>query len=158
MKSSADRKEDVMKITVEHQDILENEIVLRCKTLDEEMLNILTMLKSQSQRLCVWEDEEAKELTFLSPAEILYGESLEEKTYLYGPEHIYRTALTLAELCDRYEGVGYFRISKPMIVNLHKISRLQSCNSGRIKATMKNGERIMISRHYAPLLRQKLGL
>lgn len=64
-----------MKITVEHHDTLqENEVILRCKTLDEEMLSIISMLKSQAQRLCAWEEDGEKELIFLSPSEILYGE------------------------------------------------------------------------------------
>lgn len=147
-----------MKITVEHGDMAENEIILRCKTLDEEMLMVLSMLKTQSQKLCVWREEGEKELIFLSPSEILYGESVDERSYLYGADCIYRSALNLAELCDRYEDVGYFRVSKSSIVNLHKIIRLRSLASGRIEAAMKNNEKIMISRHYAPLMRQKLGV
>ena len=147
-----------MKITIEHLDIQENEIILRCRNLDDEILSILSMLKTQSQKLCVWSEEGEKELIFLTPDVILYGESVDERIYLYGTEQVYRSARTLAELCDRYEDVGYVRVSKSMIVNLHQIRRLKSCGSGRIEAAMKNDEKIMISRHYAPLLRQKLGV
>lgn len=147
-----------MKITIEHGIFPENEIVLRCNSLDEEMLHILTLLKSQSQSLCVWDESRKKELFFISPSDILYGESVDEKTFLYDAGAIYRTAFSLAELCERYEGMGYFRVGKSTILNLYKIAGLKSCSAGRIEATMKNGERMMISRHYAPLLRQKLGI
>lgn len=147
-----------MKITIEHGEFPEHEIILRCKSLDEEMIHILTLLKSQSQNLCVWDESEKKELFFLSPSDILYGESVDEKTFLYDADKVYRTALSLAELCGRYESMGYFRVGKSTIVNLYKISSLKSRSAGRIEAAMKNGERIMISRHYAPLLRQKLGI
>ena len=30
--------------------------------------------------------------------------------------------------------------------------------SGRIEASLENGERLVVSRHYAPLLRERLGL
>ena len=35
---------------------------------------------------------------------------------------------------------------------------LKNCGAGRIEAVMKSGEKILISRHYAPLLRERLGM
>lgn len=145
-----------MKITVEHCDISENEIVLRCPTLDDEMLHILTFLKSQNQRICAFNDKH--ELTFFSPNIVLYAESLEERTFLYCDEAMYETSLTLTELSSKYEDLGFFRISKSMIVNLHRIHQLHSIGGGRIEAELQNQEKIIISRHYSPLLRQQLGL
>lgn len=145
-----------MKITVEHSPVEENEIILRCPALDEEMLGVLSLLKSGMQKLCAWNEE--REMILLAPGEILYGESVEEKTYLYTAGQVYRTALTLGELENRYEALGFCRISKSMAVNLHGMRGLKNCGAGRIEATMKNEEKILISRHYAPLLRERLGL
>ena len=41
-----------MKITVEHTDVSENEIVLRCRELDDEMLHVLSLLRSGMQTIC----------------------------------------------------------------------------------------------------------
>lgn len=54
-----------MKITVEHTDIPENEVILRCPVLDEEMLGVLSLLRSGLQRLCVWDD--SRRTTLLTP-------------------------------------------------------------------------------------------
>ena len=54
-----------MKITVEHADMAENEVILRCPDLDEEMLGGLSLLRSGLQRLCVWDD--SRQTTLLSP-------------------------------------------------------------------------------------------
>lgn len=43
-----------------------------------------------------------------------------------------------------------------MILNLYKISFLKSEPGNRIRATMENGEQVMISRRYAKELRQIL--
>lgn len=145
-----------MKIHVEHTDIPENEIVIKCKELDEEILHVLSLLKSHRQKICVY--DEANELSFVSPNDILYADTVEEKTFLYGNDVIYRIHMTLAEFVSRYEDVGFFRISKSACVNLHKIRHLKSCMGARIEATLQNNEKLMISRHYAPLLRQQLGL
>ncbi|WP_235228768.1 hypothetical protein [Oscillibacter valericigenes] len=64
-----------MKITVEHKDVPENEIVLRCRELDDEMLHILALLRSGMQTLCAFTEE--REAVFLSPQEVLYAESME---------------------------------------------------------------------------------
>lgn len=45
-----------------------------------------------------------------------------------------------------------------MVVNLHGIRQLKSCAGSRIEATMRNGEKVIISRHYGPLLRERLGM
>ena len=120
------------------------------------MLHILTFLKSQNQRICAYNEDH--ELTFFSPHTVLYVDTVEERTFLYCDESVYETSLTLTELTSKYEDMGFFRISKSMIVNLHRIKRLRSIGGGRIEAILQNQEKIIISRHYAPLLRQQLGL
>lgn len=143
-----------MKITVEHMDIDENEIVLRCRSIDDEMLHILSFLKSRSQKICAF--KEKNELILLSPEVIYYCESVDEKVFLYCENDVYQTDLNLSELENNYSSVGFLRISKSMVVNLYKIKRLKSYTSGRIEVLMNNDEKIIVSRHYAPILRQKL--
>ena len=70
-----------MKITVEHCDTPENAVILRCRELDEEMLHILALLRSGMQSLCAFTEE--RETVLLSPQEVLYAESVEERTWLY---------------------------------------------------------------------------
>lgn len=145
-----------MKITVQHCDTDENEIILKCKSIDEEILHILGFLKSRTQKICAW--QEKHKLEFLSPEDILYAESVDEKIFLYCENMIYQTTFNLGELEASYEDVGFCRISKSMVVNLHHISSLRSCAAGRIEAKIKNEEKVIVSRHYAPILRQRLGL
>ena len=76
----------------------------------------------------------------------------------YCEDDIYETALNLLQLENNYSSVGFLRISKSMVVNLYKIKRLKSYTSGRIEVIMKNDEKIIVSRHYAPMLRQKLDI
>lgn len=145
-----------MKITVEHGDMPENEVVLRCRQLDDEMLWVLSFLRSGLQRLCVWGD--TGESTLLAPGEVVYCETVESRTFLYTAGAMYQSALSLAELEGRYGGAGFFRVGKSTVVNLYRIRHLKSQTAGRIEITLENGERLMVSRHYAPLLREQLGL
>lgn len=147
-----------MRITVEHGAFPENEVVLRCAALDEEMLEVLALLRAREQKLGVWRGEQPDDLQFLSPAEVLYAETVEDKTFVYTEGALFRCPLGLAEIEARYETAGMCRVNKSTVVNLHRIESLTSCAGRRILAGMRGGERIVVSRHYAPLLRQRLGL
>lgn len=145
-----------MKITVEHIDTPENQVILRCKELDDEMLWVLSMLRSGLQKLCAW--REGGEMVLLRADEVIYCDTVEEKTFVYTAAELYQTALSLGELEGRYGEQGFFRVGKSMVVNLHHIRSLKSHTAGRIEITLETKERLMVSRHYAPLLRERLEL
>ena len=145
-----------MKITVEHVPVEENEVVLRCPALDDEMLRVLSLLRAELQRLCVWDAE--RRLHLLSPSQLIYAETVEDRIFVYTAGAMYQTALGLGDLESRFGAAGLFRAGKSTVVNLHHIKSLESCGAGRIRADLVTGERLMVSRHYAPLLRERLGL
>ena len=145
-----------MKITVEHTENEENEVILRCRELDDEMLRLLALVRSGMQKLLVW--NEGRDLLPLSISDVVYCETVEEKTFVYTEKGMYQTALTLAELEERWAATGLLRCGKSCVANLYAIRQLRSCGAGRIEATLSTGEKIMISRHYAPALREKLGM
>lgn len=145
---------NAVKIIVEHDDLDENEIILRCTSIDDEMLQILTYLKSQSQKLCAYDEQ--KNMFLLSPEQVYYCESVDEKVFLYGSDFVYRTAFNLSQLESTYADLGFIRISKAMVVNLYKIKSLKSYTSGRIALLMQNDENIIVSRKYAADIRQRL--
>ncbi len=89
---------------------------------------------------------------------MVYCETVEERIFVYTSQTMYQTALGLGELESRYGSLGFFRTSKSALVNLHHIRSLKSWAAGRIEATLETGERLMVSRHYSPLLRERLGL
>lgn len=78
--------------------------------------------------------------------------------FVYTGQSVYQTALGLGELESRYGGLGFFRAGKSSVVNLHRIRSLVSQGAGRIEATLETGEKLIVSRRYAPLLRERLGL
>ena len=145
-----------MKITVEHIDSGENEDILRCRELEDEMLRLLALVRAGMQKLLVW--NERKDLLPLNVSDVVYCETVEEKTFVYTESGMYQTALTLSELEERWAATGLLRCGQSSVVNLYAIRRLRSCGGGRIEATLSTGEKIVISRHYAPALRERLGM
>lgn len=94
----------------------------------------------------------------LSTSDILYIESVDRKTFCYTVDEVYELRFKLYEIEERYKRMDYIRISKACIVNLQKIHSLKPDFGGKILATMENGERLYISRQYASVLKEKLGL
>lgn len=144
-----------MKIRVEHGEFDENEVLLRCRKLDDEMLEILSLLRERSFKLAARKDGE---IYFLKPGDIFYAEAVDGKTFVYTPDMVLETARSLTRLLDVYGDMGFVRIGKSQIVNLYYVSKLRSLPNSRIEITLKNREKLIVSRHYIHSLKEKLGM
>lgn len=94
----------------------------------------------------------------LKSEDILYMEAMERKTFCYTADRVYELEEKLYELEEKYNYLDFMRISKSYIINLQRIRALKPDFGGKILATMDNGEKLYISRQYAPILKEKLGL
>ena len=89
---------------------------------------------------------------------ILYIESVDKKTFLYTQGNVFLTDKRLYELESILDEKTFFRCSKSVIVNLEKIKSLRPEVTRNIRATLENGEIIVISRRYAAALKKIIGL
>lgn len=144
-----------MKIRVEHGDFEENEVVLRCRELDDEMLEVLALLRERTAKLAAHKDGETH---MLQPADIFYAEAVEGKTFVYTLDMVLKTAQSLAQLEEHHSEAGLLRIGKSQLVNLYHVAKLRSMPNSRIEITLNNGEKLIVSRHYIQNLKEKLGM
>ena len=89
---------------------------------------------------------------------ILYIESVDKKTFIYTENQTLmseKRLYALEELLDRRD---FFRCSKSVILHLNKVQQLKPEITRNILATLVNGERVVISRRYAPELKKLLGI
>ena len=56
------------------------------------------------------------------------------------------------------KNASFIRASKNMILNINKINSISHTFSGKMTATLINGEKAEISRNYVQLLKEKLGI
>lgn len=144
-----------MKITIEEPPAgAEEEIIVRCRNINPELLRVLNSLKTQGNILIAYV---GNEIHRVSPLDILYIETVDNKTFLYGESKVYETKQKLYELEDLAMN-DFLRISKSAIINLSKIKSLIPSMSGRLETVLSNGERIVISRQYVNELKKKLGI
>jgi len=133
----------------------EPEIIVRCNEPDESLMELIYSIKSNSQKLIGIIDSK---IHIISPKEVFYFESVDNKVFIYCQEEVFESKLRLYEIEKEYENWDFFRASKSTILNITKIEYLSPVFYGRFEALLKNGERVYISRQYVPIFKKKLGL
>lgn len=133
----------------------EDEIIIKCRHVDEQMLKMIHTMKMRREKII---GTKGGSIMQIDPGQIYYFEAVDNRVFLYLQKEVYETKYKLYELEERFRGTDFFRASKSVILNLSKIKNLTPALGGRFEAVMKNGEKILISRQYVPILKEKLGL
>lgn len=124
----------------------DTEVTIRCREPSSDVLRILASLQAMDRKLT---GEKNGALFLLDPTEILYVDTVDKKTFLYGTKDVYETPLRLYEIEDRLGVYGFIRISKSAIVNFSRVQSIRPEFNGRFLLTLPNGELLVVSRQYA---------
>lgn len=144
-----------MKIRVnENPKIKEHEVVINCKQVDQLVEDIKKSLEYLNNVITGKIDGRNYTLT---PNEIYYFESVDNKVFAYSKDKVYDINLKLYELEEIYKNTPLIRINKNTVLNTRKIKSFKSSLNGRMEAILKNKEMVIISRKYVPILRAVLG-
>ena len=135
--------------------IQEIEIIINCSSKDETVQKIVSSLSVIDMKLTCRKDDEIFQL---DPANILYIESVDRKTFLYTEQQIFETERRLYELEAYLENCSFFRASKAIIINLQRVQSLRPELGARLLLTMDNKEKIVVSRKYAKTIKNALGV
>lgn len=145
-----------MKITILDPSVVEeDEIIVKCRFLDEDITLLLNQLKNGSSKMNFYRENK---IVLVDKKEILFFESVDDKVFAYTLEDVFETKLKLYELEQILPAKNFFRANKAVIVNLNKIKSLSPAFGGRFEAVLKNGYKVIISRSYVPKLKELLGL
>lgn len=144
-----------MKIIIETPTEGENEIIIRCRELDEELMNLIYAIGQGRKRITGYS---GKVMVQLVPADIYCFESVDNKVFAYCEKEVYEVKEKLYELESIYKNTDFQRISKSVIANISFIETVIPLIGARLEAKLKNGERVIISRQYMPELKKKLGI
>ena len=121
----------------------------------EQMLKMIYALRAGQEMLTGFRNGS---IIQIAPKEVYYFDAVDNKVFLYLEKEVYETKYRLYELEERLRGTDFFRISKSCIANLSKVKHFSPAFNGRFEATMRNGEKLVISRQYVSALKEKLGL
>lgn len=145
-----------MKIAIEEQKAAQDiEVTIVCVRADRRVLDIVARLRMLDRKVTGTADGCTR---VLSAEDVLFIESVDKHTFIYTADTVLETGLRLYEMEELLADCDFLRITKGCIVNFRAITALKPDVNGRIIATLENGERVVISRRYAPDVKSKLGL
>lgn len=142
-----------MRLIIEQSlDCDEAEIKITCGIMDERLSRLIEQIKLYTFSITAEKDG----INIPVPLEnIFYFESVDNKTFLYLNKDIYRCDKKLYELEDMLKNTAFVRISKSCILNTSFVSTVRAQLSGRLEATLKNNEKLFVSKHYIKDFRDK---
>ena len=144
-----------MQVTFEQVDSIEKEeALIKAQSKTEDIKAAIELLEGGKRKIPLIQNGET---ILLETSLFYYIESVDKRTFVYTKDDCFESKLRLYEL-EETLGTYFLRISKSMIVNLKKIKGVKSDLSGRMEATMLNGEKIMISRSYVKEIKRRLDL
>ena len=124
-----------------------SEVTAEVRKLKAYISNFDTRIKGSSD----------KEVFYVELNDILYFESVDNKTFIYTKDKVLTAELRLYEIEKKLSEKDFFRCSKSVVVNIGKIVKLKPEISRNIIATLDNGESVVISRRYVPELKRMIG-
>lgn len=130
-------------------------VVIRCGRATDEVMRLKYHIELFEQKIQVKKDHE---WSFISLLDVLYFESVDNRTFLYTEGEVSEVRQRLYELENILSDKDFIRISKSQIVNINKIRSLKPEMNRTILATMCNGEQLYISRKYVPAIRNMLSI
>ena len=135
-----------MKIKIE-QDLSCNEIEITIKysKKNKQMNRIIDFLQSFDMQIRCDIDNIERMVNVL---DIYYIESVDKKTFVYLEKTVYHTDFRLYQLKDKLHEYGFVQISKSCILNINTLESIKPLFNSRMEATLKNGEKVYISRNY----------
>ena len=129
------------------------QIVIKCKKIDEEIKRLKNHIELFDKKLYAKKDNK---MFFVNSSDILYFDSVDNRTFLYTEDDVMEIKQRLYELEVSLSDKDFVRISKSQIVNINKIRSLKPELNRTILATMSNGEQLYISRKYVKVIRDML--
>ena len=139
----------ITRIEREKPEILE----IRCHEISDEVREIVAFVKSRQGQLTGTADDRMYEIAV---SDIFYIESVDNNTFIYCKNREYETKQKLYELEEMLREKHFLRVSKPVLLNLMKVSSIKPALNSRSTAVLFSGEQVVISRKYVPELKKAL--
>ena len=131
------------------------EVIIKCPEVTDDIRKIEFLLHSHSKKLPVTKDGATH---LIDRHDVFYFESVDKRSFVYTADDVYESPLRLYELEEAQSEAGFIRSSKAQILNIAKIKSLCPDFGGRLEVVMENDESLIVSRQYAKLLKERLGL
>lgn len=131
----------------------ENEIIINCNYMDERLQKLAEYIRQFTFCLTGYSEEGMSQIPI---EKICYIESIDNRTFLYLEKEVYQSRESLSNLETQLKNTPFIRISKSCLLNVSYLKSVKALMNHRMEATLKNGEKVMISRTYIKDLKEKM--
>lgn len=139
----------IIEQSLEQQEV---EIKITCGLMDDRLKRLVEQIKLYSFSITAERDGIAVPIAL---EDIYYFDSVDNKVFLYKDKEVYLCSKKLYELEDILSETPFIRISKNCILNTTYVEAVKAQFSGRLEATLCNQEKLIISKHYINVFREK---
>lgn len=129
------------------------EVLIRYAKVNKRVERLILLIQSFDTRIKC--NEESIE-HLINVSDIFYIESVDKRTFVYLEEKVFRTDYRLYQLVENLTDLGFVQISKSCILNINALESIKPLINSRMEATLKNGERLYITRKYLESIRKTL--
>lgn len=145
-----------MKLKIEQSPACQEvEITVRYAQMDARLASLLEQIRLYGFSVTGLRDGRSYQVPL---DEVLYIETVEEKTFLYRSGDVLECQSRLYELEEQLRGTSFVRVSRSCLLNLRRLESVSPQFDGRFEARMENGETVVINRHYVKGFKQRFGL
>jgi len=143
----------IIRLTVnESKNYNEVEIIINCPQIDNEIRKLIKQIKQLQITLTGTKDGRTYSL---HADNVYYIESIDNRSFLYNEKDIYESDLKLYEIENMLAGTNFIRFSKNLIVNTVLIDSVRALFNGKFEASLTNGEKVIVNRHYVKAFKEK---
>ncbi|MDF2822358.1 MAG: response regulator of the LytR/AlgR family [Clostridiales bacterium] len=141
-----------MKVYIKQISDIANEcLIIECVEVTPDVESIRSYALTKGTTLTGSMDEQIYQFNL---SDVFYFEAIDERVFAYTKNKSYELKIRLYELETAYSDKHFIRCSKSFVINLMKLDSISPALNGRFTAHMKNGEKIIISRHYVPEMKR----
>ncbi len=131
----------------------ETEVIVKYAKMDQDVKRLISLLQAVDTKI-ICESEDGEKI--VNAADIFYIESVDKRTYIYCENEVYRTQLRLYQLLGMLSDMDFVQINKACILNVNVLDAMKTLFNSRMEATLKNGERLYVTRKYLNGIKNKL--
>ncbi|MGL5437981.1 MAG: LytTR family DNA-binding domain-containing protein [Lachnospiraceae bacterium] len=129
------------------------EILIKYANVNKDVERITMLLQSVYTRIKCKLDGSEK---LVNASDIYYIESVDKRTFVYCEKSVYRTESRLYQLAEDLAHLEFVQINKSCVLNINILDSIKPLLNSRMEATLKNGERLYVTRKYLDNLKQAL--
>lgn len=142
-----------MKVSIRNVHRKEDEqVILECIDMTKDFQDIYNYVQSKGESLVGYQN--GHEMFSIPIQNIYYIEAVGALVFAYTKEEVYELKSRLYEMEIILEKKRFVRVSKSILLNMNKLLFLKPAVNGKFSAKLENEEDIIISRQYAPGIKQ----